>query len=672
MGEKIDFPGADVRPAWLRSAQEAAVGAAEGTGAAEPSTEAPAASQGEQPPAQRPLASLFPWTNRPLLVGKPGEGPPRPWLSLAAIVGNEEHHIRRFIEKFEPLVDEIVLVRAIGRAKPDATLEIAAEIVQKPLTLDEYLNDPDLDWDHVDNFAAARQKAFDLAGGVFVMWADCDDIIEEDHLKKLRSAVDLGNFDVLMCPYRVIQATPLIRERVIRKGVGRWVNACHEAVSIPNTAARILRPDIEIFHYPLGDGKGGNKAAVGLARNIRILEHSVGPSALAFFYLHRDSLLRNDTAKSLDWGKLAIASPNLTPAERYRVFFNVAMVFLARADWGQMETFAMNGIREQPDRRECFCVMAVSFIERKNYNRARVWIQLATCIHAPDPRNPPNWWDASWYGWRANLTYGFILRKLKLFKEADEVEDADHGGHPMISLLHATRGRAQAATEARERWFSLALKPESIEHIFAIDSDDKGSVQELDGFRCVVVEPGGGCVRAWNAAAAIARGKVLIQMSDDWTPPYHWDNQIVWRLNDAIAQDRAAVLAISDGHRKDRLLCMAILTREYYRRTKHESTGDPYLFHPDYLGVFSDNEFTVRAYENGVVIEARDLTFAHHHPIFEGGALDETYRAQNSIERYSQGLAIFNRRNPRYKIEPEERGIPAPAEVAAAVPPAQT
>ena len=658
MGEKIEFPGERMPPDWLKKAAAVAANSPEGEKGPEISEGPPEAAQADAIMRAGAPALLLPWSNTPWVNEWQENAAPRPWLSLAAIVGNEEHHIGRFIENFEPLVDEIVLVRAIGRLKPDATFEIAAKVAKKPLLLAEYFNDPNLDWEHVDNFALARQRAFDLARGRFVMWADCDDIIEAEHVQKLRSAVDLGNFDILLCPYRVIQATPLVRERVIKKGVGKWVNACHEAISIPNEAVRILRADIEIFHYPLGDGKGNNKAPAGLARNIRILEHAVGPAALAFFYLHRDSLLRNDITKALDWGKLAIASPNLTPAERYRVFFNIAMVFLARADWGQMETFAMNGIREQPDRRECFCVMSVSFIERKNYGRARVWIQLATCIHPPDPRTAPNWWDASWYGWRANVTYAFILRKLRLFKEADEADDAEHGGHPMISLLHATRGRAQAATEARERWFSLALKPGTIEHIYAIDADDKSSIAELDGFRNVIVEPGGGCVRAWNAAAKISRGKVLIQMSDDWTPPYHWDNQIVWRLQDEIAQNRPAVLAISDGRRKDKLLCMAILTRAYYQRNKHEQTGEPYLFHPDYLGVFSDNEFTVRAYENGVVREAKDLAFVHHNPIFDGGALDATYEAQNSIERYSHGLAVFNRRNPRYKIEAAERGIP--------------
>ena len=127
-------------------------------------------------------------------------------------------------------------------------------------------------------------------------------------------------------------------------------------------------------------------------------------------------------------------------------------------------------------------------------------------------------------------------------------------------------------------------------------------------------------------------------------------------MKDPVEKNKPAVLAISDGHRRDKLLCMAILTRAYYERQRHEKTGEPYLFHPDYLGVYSDNEFTVRAYENGVVIEAPDFVFNHWHPIFVGGDLDRTYAEQNSADRYRHGVEVFNRRNPRYKIE-----LPLPA-----------
>jgi glycosyl transferase family 2 len=653
-------------PAPAPNPPEGPLKAAEAPAAAEGLPPAPAAQDGQKTAGNGPPADLFPagfgrWEN----AAYPDywKGGKKPWFSLAAIMANEEHHIERFIRTFEPLVDEIVLLRAIGNQKPDQTFEIAAQVATKPLLLAEYRNHPDLDWPHVDDFAKARQAAFDLAQGEFIMWADADDVIDDESAKKLRGEVDIGNFDVLFMQYRVMGAPTLVRERVLRKGIGHWCNPVHEAVSFSAGFKRSIRLDIEVFHLPVHDGTGKPKGPAGIRRNLRILEHAIEPAALNYFYLHRDSMLVDDLVKAVDWAKMAIASPNLTPAEKYRVHYNCAMIFLGRNDFQQAETFAMNGMRLCPDRRECFCVMATIAIEQKNWRGALHWIQIAKCLQAPQLQARPNWFADDWYSWRADLTHSFALRKLGLREEAQAVDDFEHGGRPIISLLHATRGRPQAAVDARDRFFSLALKPGMIEHIFAVDTDDKESLSQLDGFNVVLVEPGGGCVRAWNAAAAASRGKVLVQMSDDWQPPYHWDNQILWAMKTPVEKSTPAVLAISDGIRSDKLLCMAILTRAQYLTQRHERTGEPYLFHPEYLGVYSDNEFTVRAYENGVVIEAKGIVFKHEHPLATGAPLDATYRAQNSPERYAHGLEVFNRRNPRYKIELK----PAPASVDEAI-----
>jgi hypothetical protein len=92
---------------------------------------------------------------------------------------------------------------------------------------------------------------------------------------------------------------------------------------------------------------------------------------------------------------------------------------------------------------------------------------------------------------------------------------------------------------------------------------------------------------------------------------------------------------------------MLILTRARYEQQGNE------MFSPEYFGVFSDNEATVRAYADGVIVQAQHICFAHQHPYFEGKKweeMDATYRRQNAAERYAEGKAIFNRRNPKHAI----------------------
>lgn len=210
----------------------------------------------------------------------------------------------------------------------------------------------------------------------------------------------------------------------------------------------------------------------------------------------------------------------------------------------------------------------------------------------------------------------------------------------LISLLHATRGRAAEAAKARSLWLASAEFPGRVEHIFSFDRDDAESVPRLRAYRHVVVEERDkGCVAAWNLATRASKGQILIQLSDDWLPIPNWDRIIYERCRDV---SKAGVLRISDGCRVDDLLSMAIFTRPWL-----EQLGGDFLC-PEFFGVYSDDEFSFRAYEAGVVIDARDIVFTHLHPNYDKTMhVDETHRRQNDAARLLQGRDIFLRRNPQ-------------------------
>jgi glycosyltransferase involved in cell wall biosynthesis len=199
-----------------------------------------------------------------------------------------------------------------------------------------------------------------------------------------------------------------------------------------------------------------------------------------------------------------------------------------------------------------------------------------------------------------------------------------------ISLLHATRGRSNQAKECRDKWLTFAKSPEAIEHIFGIDDDDLDSLTNINSQR-VIVARGKGCVAAWNACAKSSKGDILIQLSDDWEPIQDWD-EIIIKEFEGVEGDQ--VLAVSDGHRTDDLLCMAIMNRKRY-----EKQG--YMFHPDFFSVYSDNYFTWAAAKDGVIKAAKHIVFEHKHPIFEKAEWDKTYLESNSQQNYVQGHGKF-------------------------------
>jgi len=120
---------------------------------------------------------------------------------------------------------------------------------------------------------------------------------------------------------------------------------------------------------------------------------------------------------------------------------------------------------------------------------------------------------------------------------------------------------------------------------------------------------------------------VLIQLSDDWEPPMGWDQIILDRIGDT---SKSAILQVSDGHRMDHLMCMAILTRARY-------IEQGYLFHPDFFSMYSDDWFSECARRDSVVIDARDVVFEHLHPAFGKGEMDATYARSNDSTHYKAG-----------------------------------
>jgi len=203
-------------------------------------------------------------------------------------------------------------------------------------------------------------------------------------------------------------------------------------------------------------------------------------------------------------------------------------------------------------------------------------------------------------------------------------------------------------------WAERAHDPKQIEYVIAYERSDKPTADHLDsvlpnsdmpwfegGVVAIRGEFGGSCP-AWNAAAQVASGHLLVQVSDDFIPPVDFDLALLARLPSGW-EEAPHVIAVSDGHRKDRLLTMLIANQSFCH------AEGCFLF-PGFKSVWSDGDATFRAYKRGCVIEARDLVFEHRHPFFDNSvAMDETYRIQNDTARYADGENLFKSRHPEWQ-----------------------
>jgi hypothetical protein len=551
-------------------------------------------------------------------------------LTLAVIYGNVENIMERFLRSFAPLVDEVVLVRAIGNQKPDNSEKIAWEIsldIANTKTIDlnignDYQNADGNDWPHVDDFAAARQMAFNLASHDWVMWADTDDILDPKAIPVIRRALDgLDEQTVgIQMPYEVPDdQITIMRERIVRRDAWKWQSPIHECLMpLVEDATIGTLNSVKIVHAPISHRAPNNE------RNMRILEsipkEEMTNSHRFHFMQTLDLVGRHEEAKNE--AALLIQDPEISAVEKYQIY-----CFLAKSTAEPMRSqLYLQAVATDPSRREAYAELCKGAFARQKPEEMIAW---ARCLNAqPKPREWP--WNArrTLWGREGVEAHAMALRANLDFSGADAVELNHFKKHgAKISLLHATRGRFQQAAAARRKWMEKAANQDAIEHIFALDADDAESLQYLTLWRNVVVAPGGGPVRAWNAAAQASAGHILIQLSDDWEPPMGWDQIILDRIGDT---SKPAVLQVSDGHRTDDLLCMAILTRARY-------IEQGYLFHPDFFSMYSDDWFSECARRDGVVIDARDVVFEHLHPVFGKAEMDATYERSNDSANYKAG-----------------------------------
>ncbi len=236
------------------------------------------------------------------------------------------------------------------------------------------------------------------------------------------------------------------------------------------------------------------------------------------------------------------------------------------------------------------------------------------------------------------------------------------GGRPLISCLHATRGRPKKAVETMLHWRDKAVNPATIEYIMVVNESDPthDELCRLSGYNdgakhgfwdfVILRAMTEYSAPAWNVAASAANGRLLVQCQDDVFAPAKWDTSLLWRIEEiGLTLDDMAVVAVGDGYRKGNaanLMCTAICTAAYRDMEGH------FLF-PGYRSVFSDDDFSIRAYGHAAdgeanLVVARDLVFRHEHHYHNKEVPDDaTYQHENSPEAYSVGKRLFQERNAR-------------------------
>jgi hypothetical protein len=443
-----------------------------------------------------------------------------PLVSLALIVGpNEGDILKRLIHSARDLWDEVIVVAAVGNNDAYSVRICAQEAAGEALVWGEYQNSPEhKDWPHIDNFAAARNQAFNLAKGKYVIWADCDDLFDGDqakihrHVIEEREKADKG-WDILVTRYDVQNSGMRHnrRERIFRRQADGflpavWERSIHERVKpIPNMEVG-LADGLVIVHAPNNCKKNSSD------RNKRILNSVLEGAGMNWYYIGMESFLRNDYQAAIGPVLLALEHPDLGISERYQL---LCMAGVMCADPAKRRKYLGEAVMIQPTRREAYGHYATQLMDDGNYHEA---VRLLQMIMTLTPPAGVVWnLDAKWYGNMPNFLLEQSLRVVGQTADADRcLKEAFRAAWGQITIIY--HGDLPDVVRTSKLMMDTSDQPAGLQHLFITNPGEDKFAKRLN--ICTGVED----------AISKTLGRILLHIKcgkDLIVPALRWDMDLL-------------------------------------------------------------------------------------------------------------------------------------------------
>lgn len=164
-------------------------------------------------------------------------------ISLCMIVKNEEKLLKRCLDSYKPICDEIIIV---DTGSTDKTKDIARQYTNKIY-----------DYQWKNDFADARNFAFSKAGCDYIFSADADEVLDSENLQNFLVLKEhlLPEIDIVQMIYvndekynTVYNYKEEYRPKLFKRiRTFQWVSPIHETVRLEPV---VFDSDIKILHLP--------------------------------------------------------------------------------------------------------------------------------------------------------------------------------------------------------------------------------------------------------------------------------------------------------------------------------------------------------------------------------------------------------------------------------------
>lgn len=214
-----------------------------------------------------------------------------------------------------------------------------------------------------------------------------------------------------------------------------------------------------------------------------------------------------------------------------------------------------------------------------------------------------------------------------------------------ISIIHPSRSRPELATETYYKWMGRAKNSKNIQYILSVDDSDEKHLEKyyenlFGGVSDIVCKDNKSAIEAINNGAKIAKGDLIIVISDDFDCPVGWDQFLL----DSLKGKSDFLVKTQDGIQPT-LITLPIMDRKYYERFG-------YVYHPSYIHMSSDVEMTMVGYALDKIITL-PLLFKHNH--YSVGGIKKDAISIRNDRSYSHGYKNLEaRKKINFGLKPEE------------------
>ena len=350
-------------------------------------------------------------------------------LALSMITrGDEGDKLKTCLSSVSKFVDKIfIVVTTEDKGAKEVAESFGAEVKVVPGKFHRTINRETIDWckkffgwdtllkegDKVFEFDKARNYAFDLVPEEydFLMWLDSDDIVEfPEKLQEIYKFAKDNNIDSVFFDYLYkVEANEdgeitnilirHLRERLVRRGVYKWVAPIHETLIPSRDVRNVDSPDCRIIH--LSDDK---RMVGAIFRNIKSLEMNIydnrGKDPRTLYYLAKtyyDLAMLEEPEKNLKKAiqlfNVYIFGDKLVPGtnasgwneERAQCWDYMAEAYRRMGDINNSLSASMNALLENPYFPSSYLAIAMSYAQKQDWDRAMHWVKIALKI--PEPKS---------------------------------------------------------------------------------------------------------------------------------------------------------------------------------------------------------------------------------------------------------------------------------------------